>query len=1150
MTLGALISAGADIGLVMDSHETIVSGSRDTSASWVQQMFQSASSPPLEEAEVDQVSAGSGRTQPQTSAAPGFTGSPSPDGAVSPQPTQSDRAVAAAVGGDHGPLGCPLVTVQGIVRFLNQAGTGLEPAAHSQIVIHDHQPKFTSESGWFTFTFELCIPSTIYVDVWAKNERFNVRHPGVLGPTYGLVGMQYYVDQVDEWIEVFIDGEEATRAAFYLAREGYAFADWFQENTGFNPPESVDVEMPVNDRGVSYASCNFVIEFIRIHWIDRWSGWTLRHEYGHVLMCWAYDGTPPRSNIHGDSIDNDGDGAIDEEVHDGIDDDGNNGIDEDLSNNHNLLSELHERLALNEGWADFVADAYDFDVNGVLRAGFNFEALPDERHFEDGPQGFVPENSNPFFGDWNVWDGASVEGSVASVLWDIWDDTPNEGTNRVDTNADGWMYIPGVMAPQNTVSDVQVEFVGFDVLALPLSTIWIVIDIDKPTDIRDFWRHWFSTTDGTPTSFGHDEEVLRIFFDHGIADPDGDGVPNNQAPTISMFTLTTPLGQSNRVGGTLVFQVAVDDPDPGDAGQVEVRLELSTDLEDWFVGAIVAGEGTHTIQFDSTALSDGTYWWRVVAHDTILGTVNPVPPQTMRTEIDNTPPVAPAAVETETGGVWSSHSHPRFEWTTADTDIEDFQYALDGGPPTYKNWLTPADWFIHYGVADGTHTFQVRAIDFAGNIGPWSASVHAYVDTEAPAVILLSHLTAPPSPETPDPTDQSDWNRPTFAWLVSDAASGLGFLRFEASSMSQVDANGYFSGPILASRDWSSSQGGTAPTECVYSSCYPANMPKGVVYWHVLADDMAGNSNGWAANGQSGNTIWSYENTLIHPSTVNDVSGVTHAVATVDWTVNSVDHDFWRYRVSWATPDFASGTTKLGPAMSQTQVSYTVDHLVCSTPYEFKVVTYDSIGDSRGSSNTLSRTTTDQTGSPNAITMSGPVNIGSAGMSVLWTTYTAADFRQYELLYSTTSGFTSYSSVIIIDQSTGVKHISGLSPDTTYYFKIRVASTCPNHYSSYSTPIISGTTSGSYTGVLDGHVYSVGQSAPVAGALVEVWLNGARVGVDSTDSSGFYRLTGLPTSQALVVTVTKSCYEWDGNSVTIQEGQTATRDFVARWECA
>jgi VCBS repeat-containing protein len=97
-----------------------------------------------------------------------------------------------------------------------------------------------------------------------------------------------------------------------------------------------------------------------------------------------------------------------------------------------------------------------------------------------------------------------------------------------------------------------------------------------------------------------------------------------------------------------------------------------------------------------------------------------------------------------------------------------FSFASDDGAASFEcrvdvgSWSTCVSPHTAPTLADGNHTFAVRAVDSAGNIDPSPASHTWTIDTVPPDTILTS---TPPDPD--------DDNTPTFSFIGSDGAVGF-----------------------------------------------------------------------------------------------------------------------------------------------------------------------------------------------------------------------------------------------------------------------------------------------------------------------------------------------------------------------------------------
>src|SRR5262249_56520107 len=78
------------------------------------------------------------------------------------------------------------------------------------------------------------------------------------------------------------------------------------------------------------------------------------------------------------------------------------------------------------------------------------------------------------------------------------------------------------------------------------------------------------------------------------------------------------------------------------------------------------------------------------------------------------------------------------------TGVASFQCQIDGGG--FSTCTSPQ---TYTGLADGSHTFQVRAVDVVGNVDPTPASFTWVIDTVAPDTTITSTPTNPStSPNT------------------------------------------------------------------------------------------------------------------------------------------------------------------------------------------------------------------------------------------------------------------------------------------------------------------------------------------------------------------------------------------------------------------
>jgi Ca2+-binding RTX toxin-like protein len=131
-----------------------------------------------------------------------------------------------------------------------------------------------------------------------------------------------------------------------------------------------------------------------------------------------------------------------------------------------------------------------------------------------------------------------------------------------------------------------------------------------------------------------------------------------------------------------------------------------------------------------TGLSDGSHTFQVRAIDGD-GNVDPTPASFTWT-IDATAPDTTIDSSPSNPSNSSSASFS-FSGTDAGTGVASFECDLDGGG--FSTCTSPQS---YSSLADGSHTFQVRAIDGAGNVDPTPASFTWTIDTVAPTISVAA----------------------------------------------------------------------------------------------------------------------------------------------------------------------------------------------------------------------------------------------------------------------------------------------------------------------------------------------------------------------------------------------------------------------------
>ncbi len=161
---------------------------------------------------------------------------------------------------------------------------------------------------------------------------------------------------------------------------------------------------------------------------------------------------------------------------------------------------------------------------------------------------------------------------------------------------------------------------------------------------------------------------------------------------------------------------------------------------------------------DTTAsLSDGAHTLEVRATDP-AGNVDPTPASRSFTVDTATPDTT---VDSGPSGP-TSDATPTFAFS-ADEAGSTFECRIDGGA-----WASCSSAHTTASLADGAHTFEVRATDEAGNVDPTPASRSFTVDTAAPQTTIDSGPSGPTNDTTPTFDFSADQGGSTFECRVDN----------------------------------------------------------------------------------------------------------------------------------------------------------------------------------------------------------------------------------------------------------------------------------------------------------------------------------------------------------------------------------------------
>jgi photosystem II stability/assembly factor-like uncharacterized protein len=178
--------------------------------------------------------------------------------------------------------------------------------------------------------------------------------------------------------------------------------------------------------------------------------------------------------------------------------------------------------------------------------------------------------------------------------------------------------------------------------------------------------------------------------------------------------------------------------------------------------------------------------------------------------------------------------------------------------------------------------------------------------------------------------------------------------------------------------------------------------------------------------------------------TLYDPTDITSSAMMLSWSRNrDVDFDHYELHMSLEEGFEPSGATAEEVIDDQFETEYSVQDLDSNTTYYFKLRVVDEDG-LYNDSNEVNGTTESMNYPPEAVTLYEPYNITDDTMSVNWSKCEEADFWEYELHSSTDEDFniTGASLEVVITESNDTEYrFENLTPETTYYMKVRVFDT-------------------------------------------------------------------------------------------------------------
>lgn len=241
-----------------------------------------------------------------------------------------------------------------------------------------------------------------------------------------------------------------------------------------------------------------------------------------------------------------------------------------------------------------------------------------------------------------------------------------------------------------------------------------------------------------------------------------------------------------------------------------------------FTSLIVEYSGLTTISKVVDSLSDGKYFWRVKAINSLAQSSKWSSPYSLT--IDTANPLAPTPSKPIDGS--SVIGNPTFQWLPSLTAVKyqvEYAYTNDGNPATYDylsneilNKVTHIPTVIP--TANATIYWQVRAADAANNWSDWST---------VSSVTIIPPTPVTPKLDSPAAAALLATSTPTFSW---------GTVVFGDYYDLQVDDQSSFANPVTLEFD-----------NLTLTSKTVSGLADGKYYWRVRASNANGKSSNWSA---------------------------------------------------------------------------------------------------------------------------------------------------------------------------------------------------------------------------------------------------------------------------------------------------------------
>jgi purple acid phosphatase-like protein len=491
--------------------------------------------------------------------------------------------------------------------------------------------------------------------------------------------------------------------------------------------------------------------------------------------------------------------------------------------------------------------------------------------------------------------------------------------------------------------------------------------------------------------------------------------PPNNPTSLNVYSNNT---KTNNLTSNTWYNYAdafVDWPDPGEAGGA-TDGPLGSNIKGYYVYVgtdptaqpVTAGQFVSSSQLQLHLTQSGTYYVRIQSQD-ITGNVSTSVFAPFIYKLDIDPPTSPSLVTVTPAGFTSIDKYS-FQWPNgfdSHSGIKSYCYhtgATSGALATETCQTGTSLLDIPAQYRQGTNVFYVRTLDNAGNYSPAYTTTSYYYSTAAPSAVTNLRAVPPVSSQ----------NLFAFIWDLPTLYSG---------DPNQI--NYCYAVNVLPSPD---------NTTCVsdrFIPAFKAATQQGTNLLYVVAKDEAGNVN------------WNnYASAIFIANTVSP--GIPLNLTVTDTSDRARER--WSLTATWDKPTFegngistyiversedAHTYTTIGKTSSRAYVDLDVEP---DKTYYYRVRAADNVDNQGGSSGVVAQTPRGAFATPPAIVVSPSVKAGFDQATITWVTDRPSTSFVY---YGTSPTNLTQSKGTLDEVNQHTINISGLSPTTTYFYKVQ-----------------------------------------------------------------------------------------------------------------